>query len=192
MTGKRIDFFKALLIDLEDTYNELNKVSEDISGISSKHLEQYNFINKENRNSEVNKLRTNIEKIKEYNNHITDEINRWYIFTNDPQEIIKLTFPLKFYFRRLKLRKEIAVTNKQISKIFIENRLIKETLKKMERMIEANTLEQIKNSGMYKEYEALLQKKEERLSDLRYLLPTIPSLPKELDLNNISNIYVNL
>ena len=192
MIERRIGFLKAVLIDLENVYKELNMVSQNISEISATYLEQYNLNNRENRDGEINKLKTNIEKIKEHSNHVTEEINRWYQFTNDPQEIIKVTFPLKFYFKRIKLRKEIAAANKLISRISIENRLIKENLKKMERMIESDTLQQIKNSGMYKEYEALLQKKEARLSDLCYLLPTIPSFPNKLDLNNISNIYNSL
>jgi len=186
----RNEFFKILLYDLKNTYNELNKVTEEINKISTNFSNRYYADNNENINEEFNKLKANIEKIKQYNYQVTEEINKWYRFTNNSREIVKFTFPVKFYWKRCKLKKNIAAINKHIYRISVENRLIKEGLKKIERAIESNTLLQIKNSGIYKDYEELLRKKETRLADIAYLLPTIPSLPRKIDLNNI-NIEVD-
>jgi len=185
MSDIRTEFSKTLLLNLKDTYEEINKVTEEISKISSNFLKQYYIDNNEAITKEINKLKENIDKIKQYNYQVTEDINKWYQFTNSSTEIRKLSFPIKFYWKRLKLSKKINRINKYIYRISIENRLIKEGLKKIERSIESSTLQHIKNSGIYKEYEELLRIKETSLSDLKYLLPTLPSSPKKIDLNDI-------
>jgi len=185
---KRAEFVDTLLLELTSVYMEIKKITGEMDEIASNYQTNYYSKNNEVIHEQIDMLKTNIEQIKQYNYQATEEINQWYLFINNHTNIIKLSFPWKFHLKRLKLQKNINKINKQINRIAVENRLIKEKLTKSERLIEGNILQQIKQTGIYKEYEELIKQKEELLSDLKYLLPTIPLQPQKIDLNNI-NLY---
>lgn len=180
---KRMELFETILKELTFIYLEIKKVNQEIEKISSTFLTNYYAENNEIIQEEINQLKGNIEQIKQYNYQTTEEINQWYLFINNQTETIKLSFPLKLYMKRRNLQKKITKVNKLINQLAIQNRLVKEKLTKKERMIEGTILKQIKETGIYKKYEELVKKKEEYISDLEYLLPTIPSLPPKIDLN---------
>ncbi|MGI6224979.1 MAG: hypothetical protein ACOYJ1_01860 [Peptococcales bacterium] len=192
MKKERTEFILSILLSLKETYNDLFNFTTKIEKISSTLFEQFYSENQELIDKEINELKQNIEKIKQYNSQITDNINKWYQFVNDSQEQVRLFYPVKFYAKRLRLLSNIKSLNKEIYRTTVENRLSKENLKKIERQIESKILNEIKSAGIYKDYEELLRKKEQLLQDLEYLLPTVSLEIQELDLNNIEKLCSTL
>lgn len=190
MQDYRNDFLITILLNLKEIYSQLNNLTAKIENISLTYFNDFCAENNELISQEVNVLKENIKKIKQYNYQITEEINTWHQFSNNPQELGKTLYPIKFYFKKMRLNNKLQSINKEIYRISLENRLSKEKLKKIDSSIEASILKQIKNSGIYKEYEELLKNKEILISDLKYLMPTLPSPLQKINLNNI-DFYLN-
>ena len=66
--------------------------------------------------------------------------------------------------------------NKEILSITIDNRLIKERLTLLEHQLEISAMKKIKTGGIYQAYDKLLSRKSAIISELEYLIPTIPGL----------------
>lgn len=173
---RRLSLIIDLLHELKQTHTKLQDYSsgiEDNSGTFFQKLYNQNEIEIQN---EVNRYKTNIEKIKQLNCEITLMINKWYEFSKNPVEINSLLFPLKFYIKKKKLNDYIKKTNNEILNITVENRFIKEQLTNWEHELELKAVQEIKQGNTYEIYNQLVKKKVELISHLKYLMPTVPGI----------------
>jgi len=185
MQEERILLVKSLLTNLKTTYENLNTLAADMENFSEAFYQSFFKENKDSILQEINKYKTNIERIKSLNSVKTSKINDWYSFAKNKMEIKKILFPVKFHIKQIKLKKEIKNINQQIYNLTIENRLIKDNLTNWEHELEAKAIGEIKKNNKYQKYGQLLEQKKEYISALHYLLPTISTLNSvKLDLNN--------
>ncbi|MFZ5945449.1 MAG: hypothetical protein ACOYVD_15205 [Bacillota bacterium] len=193
MEELRKEFVKQLLLELKIVYERLDRITREIEGISAVFLEEFYTNNREIIQKDIERLKLNIEKIKNNNYEVIEAINQWYGFVNNVQEMGKTFFPLKFLWKRYSLKKSIKKTNQKISKLSVDNRLIRENLKNKEKELELKAVQEMKKSGLYKEYEDLLGKKGQYIFDLIQVLSTLPFYSdRELDLENIDGCIEEL
>ncbi|WHH61077.1 hypothetical protein [Petroclostridium sp. X23] len=180
--NQRIDLTLNLLNDLKSINEQLTYVFTQIEKSSDTFHESILNKYRNDIENDLKKYKTNIKTIKQLNLEITSKINTWYEFTKDDHEMKKLSFPIKFYFHQRKLKKDIKRINKQIYDITIENRFVKEQLINWERDIEIKALHELKLGTDYRTYEQLVQKKNNVISDLKYIIPTLPvTCPIKID-----------
>jgi hypothetical protein len=137
---------------------------------------------------DIDKYLENMRNVKKFSCEITMKMNSWYEFVSNVNMLGKLTFPAKYYLGKKKLQRFIKNINSEIYSISVENRMIKERLTNWEHDLEILTIKQIRQENDYKSYTALEIKKNEMVSAVKYLLPTIPeACPAELILtaNNL-------
>jgi hypothetical protein len=184
--NQRIDFTLNLLNELKSINEQLTHVFAQIEKSSDAFHESILNKYRDDIENDFKKYKTNIETIKQLNLEITSKINTWYEFTKDDHEIKKLSFPIKFYFHQRKLKKDIKRINKQIYDITIENRFVKEQLINWERDIEIKALQELKLGTDFQTYEQLIQKKNNAISDLKHIIPTLPvTCPIKVDSDRV-------
>lgn len=192
-TQRRTSFAVNLLYDLKEIYSRLDEASRDIEKCSGSFYEKMFLAGKTEIRDELDKYNANIEKIKKLNQEITEAINAWYEFTKSGHELKKLFFPLRFFIRKMQLKKNIKKLNEGISGATIANRFVREYLINWEHELELEAVQEIKQGSEYTAYEDLVNKKDMLITELKYLLPTIPGIcPAELDLRNIDSLIERL
>lgn len=122
---------------------------------------------------DIDKYKSNLQTVKMFSSEITTRMNKWYEFTASSNELGKLLFPARYHLKRRKLQSFIKNINNQIYDISVENRIIKERLTNWEHELEITTIQQIRLGNDYRDFTVLSAKKDELLSSLKYLLPTI-------------------
>lgn len=186
---KRATFVLSLLNDLNEIYKELKNLSTGIENNSDDFYERIYSSSKYEVEGDINSFRTNLEKMKEINMNITSKLNEWYDFIKDSKEIKKVTFPLKLHFMKKNLKSTITKMNEEISNLSIENRFIREKIINWEQELSVRALHEIRNGEDFHNYEELVRKKDAIISELKYLLSTLPGLtPVEFDLENIDKM----
>lgn len=191
--SRRMDLAVELISQLEDIYGGLVKASSDMEKHSGSFYKQLFDENKKDIRDQTDKFKENLEKIKQFNYEITEKINSWYDFVKSPEEIKRITFPLKLFFKKKNMRNSIEKINKAIANLTIENRFIKEQLVQWEHELELKAVQLIKQGDGYEKYQQQLIKKDEIQSELKYLLPTIPGIcPVDLDLRDIGQLRKKL
>ncbi len=174
ITERRKEFALALLRELDRLYLQLDKAASDAESTSGEFYEQAFHESKEELQSVIEKYHENINRIREINKEITTSINSWYEFVKDEKKLALITFPISFITRKKRLYKKISVLNSEISEITINNRFIKEKLAALEHQLELRAESLARSGANYLEYEELLTQQNAIVSDLKYLLPTIP------------------
>ncbi len=173
---KRIQLIKELLELFTQTEESIATSENRLVKISEKlHTQSLDESSNEIVN-EADQYTKNIEEANSQNVRVTSEINDWYGFVKDRKSAGSLFFPIKFYFFKRRLKKSIKNANDKIQNISISNRFVKERLVILGQKLEINTTLALKSSQEYLEYEKLLEKKESILSELQYLLPSIPDV----------------
>jgi hypothetical protein len=186
---KRATFVLSLLNDLNEIYKELKSLSTGIENNSDEFYERIYNSSKYEVEGDINSFRTNLEKMKEINMNITAKLNEWYDFIKDSKEIKKVTFPIKLHFMKKNLKNTITKMNEEISNLSIENRFIREKIINWEQELSVRALHEIRNGEDFHNYEELVRKKDTIISELKYLLSTLPGLtPVEFDLENIDKM----
>lgn len=184
----RMDFVVELLNNLKDINLQLSQVVNNMETGSASFFEQFLVENKIGVQDEIKKYKLNIERIKQLNTEIVVKINSWYDFLKQPCKIKKISFPITFYIRRKKLRKDLKEMNSQISSLIIDNRFIKEHLTAWEHEFMCNAIDSLKQGDNYKSYEDLSTKRKMILSEIKYLLESYPQILQiELDLSEIND-----
>lgn len=173
---KRIKLLLELLSELKTTYLVLEEATTGIENASGSFYDETMHENRNEIHDEVEKHRKNMEKINAINNESTAGINSWYEFAKNRKEMEKLAFPIKFYLKKRSLYKSMKKANEELLSISIENRFIKEKLTILQRQLETAAIRQIKQGKGYYDYEKALLKKDSLVSELKYLIPTIPGL----------------
>lgn len=186
---KRTTLVLSLLNNLKDVYEELKELSSGIENDSDNFFERLFNSSKIEIQGDIEAYKANIGKMKELNLGVTEKINQWYDFIKDSNEIKKVTFPIKLYFQKKNLKNVIAKMNKELSEISIENRFIREKIVNWEQELGVRALQEIKTGDGFSKYEDLIRKKDHLVSELRYLLATIPDIESlEFDLESIDKI----
>ncbi|MFZ5988313.1 MAG: hypothetical protein ACOYWZ_14465 [Bacillota bacterium] len=190
---KRTTFVLTLLNNLKEAYKELKELSTGIESDSDTFFERLFNSSKVEIQGDIEAYKANIEKMKQLNLSITERMNEWYDFIKDSNEIKKVTFPLKLYFKKRNFKKTILQMNREISEISIENRFIREKIINWEQELGVRALQEIKKGDEFSKYEELIRRKDNLISELKYLLATIPDIdPVEFDLDNIDKIIDKL
>lgn len=190
---RRIDLVLSIMYDLKDIYSSIKVTAGDIEEISEEFYRE--IIGKYGCDvqNDTCRFNSNIEKIKNLNQEMVIHMNTWYEFVKNPNEVCKLTFPLKYYFRKRKITERVKKINLEISETMIENRFIKEHLINREHELEIKAVAQINQGEKYQNYEKLIEKKNVLISELKYLVPSIPDLcPFELDPEQIDSLIERL
>lgn len=189
----RTTFVISLLNNLKNIHEELKALSSDIENCS---VSSYDSLFKESKievENDINNYKSNIQKMKQFNINVTTILNEWYSFIKDTNEIKKVLFPIKIFFKKRAFKKTIDKMNLQILDISVENRFIREKIINWEQDISVKALQEIKKGDEFHEYEELCKKKDQLISELTYLLSTIPDFePIEFDLENIDKILEEL
>jgi tRNA G10 N-methylase Trm11 len=188
---ERIDLALDLLHELKDLSEAAAERFTDIEKYS---VHFYQGLFEQERSSiqdEIDKYKRNTEKITQLNYEIIDEINLWYAFAKDHQEIKQILFPLKFWRIQQKIKKKIKKLNQEIDRVMLENRFIKEKIGLWEQELENKALQEIKQGDYYQSYLRLIERKADVISHLKYLLTTLPlKYPIKLDLKKL-NVFID-
>lgn len=180
---KRIDLALQLITDLRKTCFEIKQVLSQVELNSAASYEKIYEDCKIEIKEDIDDYNGNMRKLKQMNLDLTTSINRWYEFVKDKVQMRKFTFPLRFYLKRKKLCKEIKKANEDINNLIVQNRFITEKINNWEHQLKFQAIQKLKQEVDYKRYEELLSRKEGIISELLYLLPTIPDVcPIDVDL----------
>ncbi len=191
--GKRSTFVLSLLNELNSVYKELKALSSGIENNSDNFYERIFSSSRIEIQGDIDSYKTNLQRMKEINMEITAKLNEWYDFIKDSNEIKKVSFPIKLYFMKKKLKSSITKMNGDISSLSIENRFIREKIINWEQDLSVRALHEIREGEEFHNYEELVRKKDNIISELKYLLATIPELaPVEFDLDNIDKMIDKL
>jgi hypothetical protein len=175
-----------ILLNLQQVLKELSEITQEIEKNSDSFYKDYFNNNIASIQADIDNYISNNEKIKNLKLEVTAIVNDWFGFIKDADEIKKLTFPVKLYLRKKKLKNSIKNINTSISNISIENRFIKEKIISWEHELGIECVKAIKTGTEFSHYEKLLKTKIEIIEELKYILPTIDGVcPLLLDLKNI-------
>jgi len=189
----RTTFVISLLNNLKDIYEELKELSSDIENCSESFYENLFKSSRVEVENDIENYKNNIQKMEQLNINVTTKINEWYSFIKDTNEIRKVTFPIKLYFRKKAFKKTIDKMNSEILDLSVENRFIREKIINWEQELSVRALQEMKKGDEFSKYEELNRKKDHLVSELTYLLATIPDLESaEFDMNNIDTIIDKL
>lgn len=192
-TNKRLDLLKALLLNLEDTSLRLMELSSQLNDFATSYYEKKVSDGKSDIRELVSGFRANEQKIQELNSAATAGINSWYDFVKEQDEMKSFLFPVKFYLNARKLRKQIKNNNDRISSVQIENRFLKEQLTAWEQDLYENCHKEIKKTDFYLRFRKLVQQKEELITQIKYLIRTVPGLcPANIDISNIKDVMLKI
>jgi hypothetical protein len=182
----RSEFALQLLLNLQQVLKELSEITQEIEKNSDSFYKDYFNNNIASIQADIDNYVSNNEKIKDLKLKVTAIVNDWFSFIKDPDEIKKLTFPVKLYLSKKNLKNSIKNINASISNISIENRFIKEKIISWEHELGIECVKDIKTGIEFSHYEKLLKTKIELIEELKYILPTIDGVcPLLLDLKNI-------
>lgn len=173
---RRTELAMSMVNSLKEVYFELKELSSCIENNSGEFYRELFSSSKIEIQSDVECYKANIERIRELNLNATEIINQWYDFIKDSNEIKKVSFPVKLYLKKRKVKDDIAKINKEISSLSIENRFIREKIINWEQDLSVKALQQIKTGDEFDRYEGLIRKKDYLVSELKYLLATIPDM----------------
>lgn len=186
ITERRKEFALALLRELDRLYLQLDKAASDTENTSEDFYEQAFHERKEEIQSLIEKYHENLDRIREINKEITTSINSWYEFIKDEKDSALITFPVSFLIRKKRLYKKISILNGEITEITIDNRFMKEKLAALGHLLETRAESLARAGENYIEYEDLLTQQNAIVSDLKYLLPTIPgACPADISVSGI-------
>lgn len=186
ITERRKEFALALLQELDRLYLQLDKTASDAENTSGDFYEQAFHEREEELQSIIEKYHENIDRIREINKDITTSINSWYEFIKEEKNSALITFPVSFFIRKKRLYKKISLLNGEITEITIDNRFMKEKLAALGRQLEIRAESLARSGENYLEYEDLLTQQNAIVSDLKYLLPTIPgACPADISVSGI-------
>ena len=189
----RTTFVISLLNNLKEVYEELKELSSDIENCSESFYENLFKSSRVEVENDIENYKNNIQKMEQLNINVTTKINEWYSFIKDTNEIRKVTFPIKLYFRKKAFKKTIDKMNSEILDLSVENRFIREKIINWEQELSVRALQEMKKGDEFSKYEELNRKKDHLVSELTYLLATIPDLESaEFDMNNIDTIIDKL
>ncbi|MCX8131626.1 MAG: hypothetical protein N3I35_16225 [Clostridia bacterium] len=189
----RIEFVIRLLYELKSTVSSFEQLNSTIG----KHSGDFysNLLNKSRCEvqQEIEKYKTNVKKITSLNHEITTRINEWYNFSKNPVYLKQISYPLKFFIEKRKLKIFIKHINLEVSELAIENRFIRERLTNWEHGLESKAVQLINEEEEHKHYIQLLRKKDELVTELGYLLPTVLDKQNmELDIHNLDYLIEEL
>lgn len=189
----RTTFVISLLNNLKEVYEELKELSSDIENCSESFYENMFKASRAEIENDIENYKNNIQKMKQLNIDVTSKVNEWYTFIKDTNEIRKISFPIKLYFRKKSFKKTIDKMNSEILDLSVENRFIREKIINWEQELSVRALQEMKKGAEYNKYEELSKKKDYLVSELTYLLATIPDLESvEFDLSSIDTIIDKL
>ena len=190
---KRASLAAELLLCLKDTCTQLEQTSARIANHSNSFFEEMFKANLHDIRAEIDMYNSNIEKVKQLGFKATAEINSWYDFIKDENQMKRLSYPVRLYFKRKGIAKCLKSINKSVSDIIIENRFIRERLSVWEQELKSKAIEQHYSGADCKSYELLLSQKDGIISELLYLLPTIPGVcPAEINYGSLDTLVETL
>lgn len=172
--NKRKDLAAWMLSELNCIYANLEQTALEVEGSSDKYFDEAFREKEEELRSVLNTYHSNIGAIRELNNEITSLVNSWYDFLRDEKETGSLFFPFAFFAKKKMLINKIRAINARITEMTINNRFIKEKLTVLGHQLEIRALSLARSGERYLVYERLLADQNDIISDLKYLLPTIP------------------
>lgn len=189
----RIVLLRELLMELAETEKQLEQHKTGIENMSSRYFQEILKEKDGEIQHETEKYRSNTDRLAAIKLEITSGVNLWYEFRKSRNEMTKLLFPLIFSLKRRGLQKKIKKLNDEVSSIIIDNRMIKEKLTLFEHQLEIAALEKARASMEYQLYDQMLSKKDSIISELEYLLPTIPGLcPANIGASEIDELLRKL
>lgn len=191
---------RLILIDeLAKNIIEINKILiSHISDIENLSHDLFIKLLHENNNAvqaDSDTFKLNLNRIRQMNSQSTSEINEFFNFIKDGNEMNKITYPFKFLIKKRNLLIHIKKLNENIASFTMENRFIKEQLSIKKNEYEKGIIKQVNESNKFAAYQQILNKKKRLISDLEYLLATVKHLFPEqialLDIDNFVKTYIN-
>ena len=156
---KRTELALSMLNSLKEVYSELKELSSCIESNSGEFYQNLFNSSKIEIQSDVEDYKANTERIRELNLNATEIINQWYDFIKDSNEIKKVSFPVKLYLKKKKVKDSITKINKEISNLLIENRFIREKIINWEQELSVKALQKIKTGDEFDRYDGLIRKR---------------------------------
>lgn len=191
--SRRSTFTISLLKELDNVYKELKALSSGIESNSDDFYEKLFSSARLEIQDDIDSYKSNLQKMKDINMAITEKLNEWYDFIKDSGEMKRVFFPIKLHYMKKNLKSSIKKMNDEILNLSIENRFIREKIIIWEQELSVRALHEIREGKEFHNYEELVRKKDCLISELKYLLATIPELaPVEFDLDNIDKIIEKL
>lgn len=191
--SQRKEMAVKLLSELKSLYEQLSVVASDAEKNSEVFFEQAFKDEQDKLLSVMDNYKSNVDRIRSIHNEITESVNSWYEFIKDEKQIGKITFPIKFFLTKRSLNKKINNLNEEISSITINNRFLKENLTMLEHQLKVKAVSLAKAGDNYLEYERILLSQKSIITELNYLLPTIPgTCPADITSSGIDKLLEEL
>lgn len=172
----RIELLIEMLYQYKKLVSEMQNISTTIEKNSKECYASFFGKNMTNIQDSIIKHGNNIDRAKAINDGITAAVGNWYDFVKNPAEVSRLTYPLRFYRRSKALRKKIKALQEELSSILIENRFIAEQVTIWQQSLETEVIMETRKSETYATYNKTSAGMEALVSEMKYLIPTIPGL----------------
>ena len=190
---RRVDFCIQLLKELKNLTEEAIQEFYQIERLSRDLYDRLFIDERDQIQKEIDRYQENLYRVTQLNEEIIEVINSWYSFSKDPGEIKQFLYPVRFWKKKKECRKRIQNIKQEIDRITVENRFIKEKIALWERDVGQKSLQLIKQDEHYQKYLQMIERKADLMSDVKYLLETLPlGSPVKLDIKDIDSFVESL
>ncbi len=181
---KRVEFCICMLEEINQLTAEMEMYKDSILETSIHTFKEIQNSYQQTVEELLRKLSDNVAQICKSKNTATLLLNEWYDFSQNPSELRKITYPIKFMIRKRLLKQHMMQLNLEIDKLLITNRMLKEKVLSSEQEQKNKSTEVTKNDKMHQAYLQHVIKRKELLMDLSYLLTTLPEVcPVEIEVD---------
>lgn len=189
----RIELLIEMLYQYKKLVSEMKSISAGIEKNSQECYKAYFTKNMSNIRDSIAKYGANVDRAKIINDEITAAVGNWYDYIKNPDEVSKFTYPLRYHRHANALKKKIKALQEELSSILIENRFISEQVTIWQQSLETEVVMDTRKSEAYLEYNKISADLEALVSEMKYLIPTIPGLcPSFISIDEIDTLIEKL
>lgn len=189
----RIELLIEILYQYKKQVSDMESISSRIEKNSQECYKAYFTRNMPNIRDSITKYGANVERAQMINNEITSAVGTWYDFIKNPDEVSRFTYPLRYHKRAKALKKKIKGLQEELSSLLIENRFISEQVTIWQQSLETEVVTDTRKSEAYMGYNKTSAEAEALVSEMKYLIPTIPGLcPSYISVNEIDTLIEKL
>lgn len=189
----RIELLIEILYQYKKQVSDMESISSRIEKNSKECYKAYFTRNMPNIRDSITKYGANVEHAQMINNEITSAVGTWYDFIKNPDEVSRFTYPLRYHKRAKALKKKIKGLQEELSSLLIENRFISEQVTIWQQSLETEVVTDTRKSEAYMSYNKTSAEAEALVSEMKYLIPTIPGLcPSYISVNEIDTLIEKL
>lgn len=189
----RIELLIEILCQYKKLISDMKSISARIEKNSQECYKAYFTKNMPNIGESIAKYGANVDRAKMINDEITSAVGNWYDYIKNPDEVSKFTYPLRYHRRAKALKKKIKSLQEELSSLLIENRFISEQVTIWQQSLETEVVMDTRKSQAYMDYNKTSADLEALVSEIKYLIPTIPGLcPSCISIDEIDTLIEKL